>query len=178
MRVISLSNASSLPHAGTEYLPDEDGVYNLPEPVGVELTTKHASMWVAESTHLAAASAAEVDRLRDPTVLHRTVAALLGRVAALEKRLEAPKAEPVTGPPVKAATDEPKPGAARTPTTAKKTPAKKTAPAKKAASAAHHKGAEDHGDGEDGKDGEQSEAEAPAKPGAARIKERDDPAWP
>jgi hypothetical protein len=116
MRVISKSNASGVTLGGVAYEPGPDGVFDFPEPVGVELTTKHASMWVAEAAHLAAMSAAEVERLRDPNALVPTVAELLGRVAALEAKLTGGEHAAASEP------DAPKP--------AKKTVAKKTAPAK------------------------------------------------
>lgn len=118
MRVISKSNASSLDYGGETYEPGPDGVFNFPESVGLELTTKHASMWVAEDVFNAAATAAQRDALRDPNYLVTVVAALLGRVAALEEnaapKAKAPKAE--TAPPAPASS---------TPA-AKKTAAKKS----------------------------------------------------
>lgn len=137
MRVISLSNASSLPIGGTEYTPGDDGVYELPEPLGVELTTKHASMWVAESAHLAAATAAEVERLRDPNILPITVADLLGRVAALEAKAavsakpRAPKAETPPATPL-AGTEKAAKAATGKTASARKDAAKKTVAAKTA----------------------------------------------
>ena len=86
MRVISTTNASSLEFQGETYEPGPDGVFNFPEPVGVELTTKHASMWVAEDTFNAQALAAQRDKLRDPNFMVTVVADLLGRVAALEAK--------------------------------------------------------------------------------------------
>src|SRR5579859_7190159 len=90
MRVISKSNASSLDFQGATYEPGPDGVFELPEPVAVELTTKHASMWVAEAVHLAAMTAAQIDNLRNPSFMVQAVADLIGRVAALEAKATAP----------------------------------------------------------------------------------------
>lgn len=135
MRVISLSNASSLEYGGETYEPGPDGVFNLPEPVGRELTTKHASMWVTEMVHLAAISAAVLDKLRDPNQMVTVVADLIGRVTALEAKL-APAGEPESeAPPAEtggqAGAEEPK----------KQTAAQKRAAAKKtAASKAPAKG--------------------------------------
>lgn len=141
MRVISLSNASSLDYGGATYEPGPDGVYDMPEPVGLELTTKHASMWVAETVHNAAITAAQLDQLRDPNHMVSVVADLLARVAALEAKVagQTPQAaaaepdpepdpepdEPVGTPEAGAEDAKPEPQPA-----AKKTTAKKTAPAK------------------------------------------------
>jgi hypothetical protein len=133
MRVISKSNASSLDFQGATYEPGPDGVFEFPEPVAVELTTKHASMWVAEAVHLAAVTAAQMDNLRNPNFLVTTVADLIGRVAALEansaaaSKPKAPKAAAPETPP--ADTGEKAPAAAST----KQTAAQKRAAAKKAA---------------------------------------------
>lgn len=109
MRVISKSNASSLDFQGATYEPGPDGVFELPEPVAVELTTRHASMWVAEAAHLAAVTALQLDNLRNPNFMVTAVAELIGRVAALEAsatKPKAPKAE--TPPPPPPELEEPK----------------------------------------------------------------------
>ena len=152
MRVISKSNASSLSFGGQTYEPGSDGVFDFPEPVGVELTTKHASMWVAEAVHLAAVSAAELDRLRDPNFMVQAVAGLIGRVADLEAKAaaaskpKAPKAE--TPPPAPPESEEPKQ------TAAQKRAAKKAAASKPQPDAAP-----------DPATGEQAQAPAETDPG-------------
>lgn len=162
MRVISTTNASSLDWQGVTYDPGPDGVFNFPEPVGRELTTKHASMWVAEDTFNAQAAAAQRDALRDPNFLVSVVAELLGRVKALEEKAaaadkpKAPKAE--TAPPAPPA-EEPKLTAAQKRAAAKKAAAKKTAPA-----TPKDGGAQDAPPA-DADPGEQSEALAETDPG-------------
>lgn len=91
MRVISLSGASAVTDqdTGTEHVAGEDGVFELPEPFAVHLTTKHASLWRAESGHEAALAAAKVDELRNPHVLPGVVADLRDRLAKAEERIAA-----------------------------------------------------------------------------------------
>lgn len=157
MRVISTANASSVQLDGVTYEADSGGVFDFPEPVGVELTTKHASMWVAEDTFNTQAAAAQRDALRDPNFMVTVVAGLLGRVSALEEQLaalkapepeqapeEAPEPDLVeqSDPPVSAAPDggdgstpEPPAPEAAPEEPKKQTAAQKRAAAKKAAAA-------------------------------------------
>jgi hypothetical protein len=94
MRVISLTGATSVPDpaAGTEHEPGADGVFDLPEPFGLYLTTKHASMWRGEAQHKAAQRAALVEELRNPNVLSSVVADLRERVVDLEAQVAAHEA--------------------------------------------------------------------------------------
>ena len=103
MRVISLTNASSVPdpETGEQYEPGADGVFDLPEPFGLHLTTKHASVWRGEAQHQAAQRAAAVEELRNPNVVAAAVAELRERVERLtaqvaehEARLTAKRARP------------------------------------------------------------------------------------
>lgn len=90
MRVISLTNASSVvePGTGTVHDAGPDGVFDLPHAFAVELVTRHASQWRGESEHEAAAAAARLSELRNPRVLSGTVADHGGRLARAEARIE------------------------------------------------------------------------------------------
>jgi len=70
-----------------EYVPVDDGVFNLPEPFGLELTTKHASMWQGEGARQAAQRSALIEELRNPTVLSTVVADLRDQVAKLTAQI-------------------------------------------------------------------------------------------
>lgn len=173
MRVISKANASSLDFGGQTYEPGPDGVFDFPEPVGVELTTKHASMWVAEDTFNTQAAAAQRDALRDPNFMVTVVAGLLGRVAALEANAGAaskPKAPKAETPPPAPAVEAPKLTAAQKRAAAKKAAAAKTSASKPKAGAATDPAPEDAAP--EPEPGEQPEA---AAEGAVDdIKLRDD----
>lgn len=85
MRVISLTGATGVPDpdTGKPYEPGADGVFELPEPFGLYLTTKHASVWRGEAAHQAAQRAALVEELRNPNVLSTVVADLRFQVEQL-----------------------------------------------------------------------------------------------
>jgi hypothetical protein len=91
MRVISLTGASGVtdPETSTEYEAGGDGVFELPEPFGQYLATKHASMWCGEAQYKAAQRAALVEELRNPNVLSTVVAELRERVVDLETQVAA-----------------------------------------------------------------------------------------
>ena len=91
MRVISLSGASAVTDqdSGIEHEAGPDGVFELPEPFAVHLTTKHASLWRAESQHEASIAAAKLDELRNPHVLPGVVAELRDRLEKAEARIAA-----------------------------------------------------------------------------------------
>ena len=100
MRVISLTNASSVQEPGTDTVHEvgPDGVFDLPADFALELTAKHASQWRLESAHEAAQAAAKVEALRSPHVLPGVVAKLredldaaLARIEALEKAAVKPQ---------------------------------------------------------------------------------------
>jgi hypothetical protein len=87
MRVISKTNASFIeypPNSGTVYEPEDDGVFDLPEPVARELARKHASHWVLEAANTASMSRDRAVKLRNPRVSGDAIARLEDRVAELE----------------------------------------------------------------------------------------------
>ncbi len=106
MRVISLTGATSVtdPETNEGHEASADGVFDLPEPYGLHLTTKHASLWRGEAQHKAAQRAALVEELRNPNVLSTVVAELRERVVDLEAQVaahEAKLAKPRKTPAVK-----------------------------------------------------------------------------
>lgn len=90
MRVISLTNASSVYDPGTNKTVEAgpDGVFDLSHEFAAELAAKHASQWRLESAHEAAQAAAKVEALRSPHVLPGVVADLRDRLEKAEARLD------------------------------------------------------------------------------------------
>lgn len=90
MRVISLTNATSVPGPDGKPIPaGADGVFDLPHDFALHLTTKHASHWRAESEHEAAIAEAKLDELRNPNVVPGVLAKLVERADKVEARLDA-----------------------------------------------------------------------------------------
>lgn len=78
MRIASTIGSTAVNHDGAEYTADDDGIFEVPEHVGNELTS--FPDWVPEHVAVAAAAAEQAARDND-------VARLSGRVADLEQGL-------------------------------------------------------------------------------------------
>lgn len=85
MRVISLVGAEAFtdPADGTEYQAAA-GVFDLPEPLGRELTTHHASLWRELTFHESQIAQAKLEELRNPHNVAPALADLRDRVTELE----------------------------------------------------------------------------------------------
>lgn len=85
MRVISLVGAEAFtdPDTGDEYHVS-GGVFDLPEALGRELTTHHASLWREQTVHEQRVAAERLEELRNPHNVAPALADLRDRVEALE----------------------------------------------------------------------------------------------
>ena len=90
MRIASTIGATSVNHDGVEYLPDEDGTFEVPEAVGLELV--RFSHWLREHEALDLKLAAEAEASKDPEQVASRLAALEADNAALRAELAALKA--------------------------------------------------------------------------------------
>jgi uncharacterized membrane protein YccC len=90
MRVVSLVNADAFtdPADGTEYR-SANGAFDLPEPLGRELTTHHASLWREQTFHESQIAQEKMEELRNPHNVAPALADLRDRVAALEATVAA-----------------------------------------------------------------------------------------
>lgn len=85
MRVVSLVGAEAFtdPDTGDEYTADA-GVFDLPEDLGRELTTHHASLWREQTLHEQQIAHEKLEELRNPHNVAPALVELRDRVAALE----------------------------------------------------------------------------------------------
>lgn len=90
MRVISLVGAEAFtdPDTGDEYTAD-GGAFDLPEALGRELTTHHASLWREQTVHEQQVAAEKLEELRNPHNVAPALADLRDRVEALEATVAA-----------------------------------------------------------------------------------------
>lgn len=90
MRVINKTGASFVefpPNSGNIFEPGPDGVYELPDPVARELTTKHASHWVPEAAQVGTQRRDRAAKLRNPRVAADVISRLEQRVETLEAQV-------------------------------------------------------------------------------------------
>jgi hypothetical protein len=92
MRITSTTNASAVQHEGTTYTADDDGIFEVPQHVGEELTG--FPDWPPE--HEAAAIAAEEQRAQDNDVTR--LAARVAELEAWRASLDADEAPAKRGP--------------------------------------------------------------------------------
>jgi outer membrane murein-binding lipoprotein Lpp len=95
MRVISLTGAESYKHpvTGETFESGPDGVFDLPQEYGLELTRKHAAQWRSEVAQQAADRRKNLAKLRNPTEVASTVTTLIARVDALEAQAREHRAQ-------------------------------------------------------------------------------------
>lgn len=82
MRIVSTIGAERVVHEGVTYQSEGDGLFEVPEPVGLHLTG--FPDWLTEWQALDRRTAADQAHASDPAVLAAEVAELRDRVAALE----------------------------------------------------------------------------------------------
>lgn len=90
MRVISKTNASEVeypPSSGNVYQPGPDGVFEMPEHVGREITKKHASQWAREEALAGTQRRDRAAKLRNPRVAADVISRLEQRVETLEAQV-------------------------------------------------------------------------------------------
>lgn len=87
MRIVSTTGASHLLHSGEEFSPDDAGVFEVPEPIGVNLT--QYPTWVPEHEAVDRAAADQRARDTDAAVQAARIADLEAAVADLAERLAA-----------------------------------------------------------------------------------------
>jgi hypothetical protein len=127
MRIVSTEGVEAFNREGVDYAVEDDGSFEVPEEVGVELLSFPGWLLQYEAADLAAEEQAEHDV--DPAVLAAAHAALEARVAELEAENRKLRAAKASAHSTAGVTAPRKPAAKKAP--AKKAPAKK-APAKAA----------------------------------------------
>jgi hypothetical protein len=118
--VISTAGATEIVHAGTTYVADPSGVFDMPDEVVAEIGKLHNLVNAAE--HTASVKAAELAEEMKPESLHARLVAVEEVLAGVETHLAAKVEEAVAKIEAAAKTTEAK--------TAKPKAAKTAAPAK------------------------------------------------
>lgn len=96
MQIVSKIGATSHTVNGSVYAPNPEGIFEVPDHVGVEMV--HFSHWVELHVRLAELDAEQALKNADPTLFGERIAALERTVAELTKKAPA---KSQTKPPLK-----------------------------------------------------------------------------